>query len=720
MRALLSVYDKTGLVELARGLTDLGWELISSGGTSAALAEAGIAHIEVADLTGAPEMLGGRVKTLHPTIHGGILADRSKPDHLADLERPGHRPHRPGGLQPLPVHLRPLHRAHRRRRPDHGAGRGQEPRPRGRGGRPRPTTAPSWPSCGRRGSLSDGHPPPPGPRRLRPHRGLRRRHRATGSTSVDAGRGARRGATPAHPAPHHPPDPRAGRLAALRREPPPARGPLPDRRPALVVGRRGPARRQGALLPQHLRRRRRLAAGPRARRPPAASERAVAIIKHANPCGAALHADLAAAYERALECDPPVGLRRHRGHRRAGDRGGGRGHRRRAPGRRDHRPVLRRATPWPSWPRSARPPGCCRRRRPSRWSASSGASGPACWSRTPTGSWSTPSAWEVATKVQPTEAQWRDLALAWKVCARTTSNAIAVVTDGQAVGVGAGQQSRVVAAEIAVAKAGARAVGAAPRPATPSSPSPTACWCWPTPAWPRWCSPGARSGTPRWSPPPTRPASPWSWPAANATSGTEPTEHRPDRPTTDEQEQDDPTPDGARHTGRDGDDGRPCSTASCWPPGSGPRSPTGWPACAVPGWWSGWGPSWWGRRAQRPLRGHEARRLRRGGHPLGPRAPARRRVPGRARGGGGPVQRRPADPRLPGPAPAARRPRRGAGPPGRRPGQGRRRPPPGQPRPPGHGGRRPPAVHAGRHRGAAGAPTTSPSRASTWWSSAGA
>jgi len=87
MRALLSVHDKSGVVELAQGLVDLGWELVSSGGTSAALAAAGVPHVEVADLTGAPEMLGGRVKTLHPVIHGGILADRSKPDHLADLER---------------------------------------------------------------------------------------------------------------------------------------------------------------------------------------------------------------------------------------------------------------------------------------------------------------------------------------------------------------------------------------------------------------------------------------------------------------------------------------------------------------------------------------------------------------------------------------------------------------------------------------------------------
>ena len=92
MRALLSVYDKTGVIELAQGLAALGVELISSGGTSRALEDAGIAHREVAEVTGSPEMLEGRVKTLHPAIHGGILADRSKPEHLADIERLGISP----------------------------------------------------------------------------------------------------------------------------------------------------------------------------------------------------------------------------------------------------------------------------------------------------------------------------------------------------------------------------------------------------------------------------------------------------------------------------------------------------------------------------------------------------------------------------------------------------------------------------------------------------
>ena len=91
-RALLSVSDKNGIVDLARGLVDAGVELISSGGTASALADAGIPVTKVGDVTGAPEMLGGRVKTLHPKIHGGILADRRKEDHLRELAEQGIEP----------------------------------------------------------------------------------------------------------------------------------------------------------------------------------------------------------------------------------------------------------------------------------------------------------------------------------------------------------------------------------------------------------------------------------------------------------------------------------------------------------------------------------------------------------------------------------------------------------------------------------------------------
>jgi len=92
MRALLSVSDKTGLVPLATGLVDLGWELVSTGGTARALEAAGLPVVGISDVTGFPEMMDGRVKTLHPRIHAGILARRHRPDDLAALERHDIRP----------------------------------------------------------------------------------------------------------------------------------------------------------------------------------------------------------------------------------------------------------------------------------------------------------------------------------------------------------------------------------------------------------------------------------------------------------------------------------------------------------------------------------------------------------------------------------------------------------------------------------------------------
>ena len=83
-RAILSVYDKTGLIALAQGLVDLGWELVASGGSAKALRQAGLPVLDVAEVTHSPEMLGGRVKTLHPAIHGGILAQDTPADR-ADL-----------------------------------------------------------------------------------------------------------------------------------------------------------------------------------------------------------------------------------------------------------------------------------------------------------------------------------------------------------------------------------------------------------------------------------------------------------------------------------------------------------------------------------------------------------------------------------------------------------------------------------------------------------
>jgi phosphoribosylaminoimidazolecarboxamide formyltransferase/IMP cyclohydrolase len=104
-RALLSVSDKAGIVELARGLAALGVELVSTGGTARTLAQAGVVVREVAEVTGFPEMLDGRVKTLHPAVHGGILARRDRADHLETLAR-----HGVGPIDLVAVNLYPFER----------------------------------------------------------------------------------------------------------------------------------------------------------------------------------------------------------------------------------------------------------------------------------------------------------------------------------------------------------------------------------------------------------------------------------------------------------------------------------------------------------------------------------------------------------------------------------------------------------------------------------
>jgi phosphoribosylaminoimidazolecarboxamide formyltransferase/IMP cyclohydrolase len=91
-RALLSVSDKTGLVDFARGLVEMGWELVSTGGTARVLREAGLRTTDVSEITGFPEMMDGRVKTLHPAVHGALLARRDVPEHMAALAEHGIAP----------------------------------------------------------------------------------------------------------------------------------------------------------------------------------------------------------------------------------------------------------------------------------------------------------------------------------------------------------------------------------------------------------------------------------------------------------------------------------------------------------------------------------------------------------------------------------------------------------------------------------------------------
>jgi len=91
-RALISLTDKSGIEDFARQLQDMGVEILSTGGTAKKMRDHGIKVMDVSEFTGFPEMLDGRVKTLHPKVHGGILAQKTNPDHLAQMEAHGLQP----------------------------------------------------------------------------------------------------------------------------------------------------------------------------------------------------------------------------------------------------------------------------------------------------------------------------------------------------------------------------------------------------------------------------------------------------------------------------------------------------------------------------------------------------------------------------------------------------------------------------------------------------
>ena len=448
MKALLSVYDKTGLEELASGLSELGWELISSGGTSSALASAGIAHVEVAELTGAPEMLGGRVKTLHPVIHGGILADRSVPGHLADIESQGI------GLIDLVVcNLYPFSSDPSIELIDVGG--------------------PTMVRAAAKNHSHVGVVVDPADydvvlAELREHGYLsdptRRRLARDAFAHTAAYDGAvvdwfdREADTAMLPPTIHLTLERAGLLRY---------GENPHQQGARyrIAGEHSwwdDVVQHGGKELSYLNLFDADAAWRLVHELPAegASEVAVTIIKHANPCGASVADDLVTAYQRALEGDP---LSAFGGVVAIGGRvtvavaeaigSGPQADVIIAPSYDDEALDLlsskRKATRLLSAPS---PEPIVRQYR---------GMGSSVLVQDADRFLLDPSTWEVATKVQPTDSQWRDLALAWKICARTTSNAIAIVNNGQAVGVGAGQSSRVVAAEIASSKAGSRAQGGA-------------------------------------------------------------------------------------------------------------------------------------------------------------------------------------------------------------------------------------------------------------------
>ncbi len=471
MIALLSVYDKDGLVEFAQGLSDLGWELVASGNTSAKLREAGIAHDEVAEVTGSPEMLGGRVKTLHPKIHGGILADRSKPEHVADLAANGIEP-----IDLVVVNLYPFSSDPSIELIDIGG--------------------PTMVRAAAKNHEYVGIVTSPADYGI-----VLEELRASGSLSAATRRRLARAAF-AHTAAYDAaivewldqggPEP-VGELdgaveadveeSALSAVLPPTLHLTLERTEVLRYGenphQRGSRYRVAGTsswwdaMEQHggsalsylnifdgdaaWRLVHELAGDAKEA---GGGEVAVAIIKHANPCGAAVGGDLVTAYERALECDPLSafgGVVAIGGDVdaelaeavAAGPQADVIIASSFAPEAVEKLVARRKATRLLSGPAPE---------RAVRQLRSLGAS---VLVQDIDAFVSPRTSWQTVTKRAPSEEEWRDLALAWRVCGRTTSNAIAVLTNGQAVGVGAGQQSRVVAAEIAVQKAGERAKGGA-------------------------------------------------------------------------------------------------------------------------------------------------------------------------------------------------------------------------------------------------------------------
>jgi phosphoribosylaminoimidazolecarboxamide formyltransferase / IMP cyclohydrolase len=448
-RAILSVYDKSGLVELAQGLAGLGWELVASGGTARRLRQAGLAVQDVAAVTGAPEMLGGRVKTLHPAVHGGILAQDSDRDR-ADLAAQGIAP-----VDLVVCNLYPFQETI---------------------ARPGVTTAEvieeidiggvtllraAAKNCARVTVLCDpadydrvlGELQEEGVTSTATRQRLAAK--AFGHTAAyDAAIANWFNREESLPASLH---------VSLERVQELRYGENPHQRGAHYreSGRQGwweqVAQHSGMAL-SYLN----LYDGEAAWRllHDLGPEPAAVIIKHANPCGTAVAGAIEDAYRLAFECDPKsafggiVALNRPVDEQLAqAIVANPKADVLLAPGyapatlelfaaRRKNMRVLAAPSPGPARFGLSRVDGGFLVQEPDRINLDRGA-------------------WRVVSHAQPDEKQWQDMVLAWIVCAHTKSNAIVLAAGGVAWGIGAGQQSRVDAARLAAEKAAGRAHGGA-------------------------------------------------------------------------------------------------------------------------------------------------------------------------------------------------------------------------------------------------------------------
>ena len=445
MRVLLSVYDKTGLEDFARQLVELGHELIASGGTAAALEAAGIAHRTVESVTEAPEMLGGRVKTLHPRLHGGILADLAKDDHRADLDHHGIAP-----IGMVVCNLYPFRSNPSIELIDVGG----------------PTmvraAAKNWAHVAsvvdpgdyaavleelrRDGSLGDA---------------MRRRLAASAFAHTAAYDAAIANWFAEQEAGDDLP---LTVDLALERAQPLRYGENPHQRGARyrVVGEKSwwdDVVQHGGMGLSYLNLYDADAAWRLAHQLSDLGPAAV-VVKHANPCGAAVADDPLTAYDRAFECDPMsafggiVALTAPVTEAIAAEMVGN---------------AKADVLIAPSYEPAALELFAARRKNMRVLSAPT--PGSDRWHlRQISGGWLVQDPyvfatgrpeWRVVTKAQPSEDNWRDMELAWRVCGWVKSNAIVLAAGGMAVGIGGGQQNRVTPGEIASARAAGRAKGGA-------------------------------------------------------------------------------------------------------------------------------------------------------------------------------------------------------------------------------------------------------------------
>jgi phosphoribosylaminoimidazolecarboxamide formyltransferase/IMP cyclohydrolase len=435
--ALLSVYDKGGVVELATGLHDLGWRLVSSGGTARVLAEAGLPVTDVAELTGFPAILGHRVVTLHPAVHAGLLADLDEPAHRAELEQLGIDP-----IALLVVNLYPFASAPGIELIDVGG-----------------------PAMIRAAAKNQAHVGVVmDPAQYEP---VLAELRSSGSLSVATKRDLAQAAfarTAAYDAAiaawlagagdalEPSIDLRMERVQELRY------GENPHQHAARYrqVGERSwwdDAVQHGGKELSYLNLYDTEAAWRLVQR---FDEPAVVIVKHANPCGVALASDITSAYVAANACDPVSAF------------GGIVAANRPIPGALAEAlaPVFTEVIVAPAFDDdaleiltgkknlrvlSAPPPFGARLDLRS-------IDGGLLVQEADTVA-ADRSGWRVVTKAEPDEDLWDELAFAWQVCAAVSSNAIVLTRDRQAVGIGAGQQNRLDSAGIAVTKAAGRADG---------------------------------------------------------------------------------------------------------------------------------------------------------------------------------------------------------------------------------------------------------------------